>query len=358
MDYDSRTQKVLLSMEEKKADWFFVSHLPNVRYLSGFTGSHAVLLISPDKRYILTDGRYQEQVTQEVTGYEPVIQGERLELDAIAETLGDVSGKTIWFESEHCSYARFQNMKEKMSGGKFYGKKEIVESLRKVKDEDEISEIRKALKVAEDAYDRILGQIQEGMTERELAHIIEDEMWKDGAQKESFDTSVLFGKRTSLCHGRPSDVRLQKGEPILMDFGCILDGYCSDITRMVFIGKPSEEWNKVYDAVLAANRNTEEKILPGMTGKEADMLARSVTRAAGYQEKFVHSLGHGVGLEIHESPRLSQLYDKKIPVGCVVTVEPGIYIENFGGVRIEDMIVLREDGCEVLNRTSKVLKQL
>ncbi len=355
MNYDSRTIKILSLMAEFKADWFFVTSLFNIRYLSGFTGSHGVLLIGREKRYILTDGRYQEQVKNEVSGYEPVIQGNRQELDAIAETVGDLSNQTVWFESDHCTFSRYKGMKSKIPGAKFVAKKDIVESLRKIKDEEEIAEIRRALETAEHALEGVVGQIREGMTERELAHLLEDEMWRNGARKESFETLVLFGRRTSLCHGKPSDNRLQFGEAVLMDFGCILDGYCSDITRMAFLGRPDDDFRNMYAAVLAANRNVEEKIRPGMSGVEADMLARQVTRGAGYEGLFLHSLGHGVGLEIHEYPRLSPIYETALCAGSVVTVEPGLYIPDQGGIRIEDMIVIREDGCEVFNRISKDL---
>ncbi|MEW6234991.1 MAG: Xaa-Pro peptidase family protein [Candidatus Omnitrophota bacterium] len=353
MNHKKRTQTVLQLLENENADWFFVHHLPNVRYLSGFTGSSAALLISLEKQYILTDGRYQEQVIREAPDYTPIIQGKRKLWEAAKDELGELSSSTVWFESEHCSFARFEEMQKNLPAKEYIGKKEIVENLRSVKDEEEIEIVRKALSIAEIALYKALDSIKENMTERELAHILEDEMWRLGAAKESFESLVLFGERSSLCHGKPSERKLRRGDAVLMDFGCVVDGYCSDITRIVFFGQPSDRYKDVYQCVLQANQAAEAKIKAGIHGKDADEFAREVVRAAGWEAQFVHGLGHGVGLEVHEAPRLSYLAEGELQAGNVATIEPGIYIENFGGVRIEDMAVIRENGCEILNRTPK-----
>jgi Xaa-Pro aminopeptidase len=354
MDYTQRKQNILEIMQDENADWFFVTNLTNVRYLSGFTGSHGILLIHPNKQIILTDGRYTEQVSREVSECEPIIQGNRTEMEALKDAVGDLSSSTVWFESEHVTVSWFEELRDTLSIQSLIGKSKVVEGLRSVKDDDEIKCLRQALHLAEQAFQQILNQIHEGMTERELAHALEHEMWKAGAIKESFESLILFGPRSSMCHGQPSNNTLNKGDIVLMDFGCMLeDGYCSDITRTVFFGDPGEEMKEIYSTVLNANVTAEEKIHAGMTGIVADEFARTVIRNDGVVDLFVHGLGHGVGLDIHEAPRLSPLGKQTLLEGNVVTVEPGLYIPDVGGIRIEDMIVIHKNDCEVLNTSSK-----
>lgn len=352
MDYKRRTQQIIQQLDANHLDWFMVNGLKNVRYLSGFTGSHGVLLISAEKQYIVTDGRYTEQVQQEVKDYKPIIQGKRKELETVRDALGSVSSKRVAFEAEHISYSKYQEMTEQIQAWEWVPTRNGVEELRACKDADEIEIIRRALKIAEDSRETVLKEIKEGMTERELAHRLEEEMWKRGAYDKSFDTIVLFGKRSSLPHGKPSDARLKKGDLILTDFGCVVDGYCSDITRMAFFGEPSEEIRKMYHLVNSARQSAEEKIKAGISTREADEFARKVIRNAGREEEFMHGLGHGVGLEIHESPRLSYISDVELKEGHVVTVEPGIYVAGVGGIRIENMMVVGKDKSEILNRST------
>ncbi|MDX9754107.1 MAG: Xaa-Pro peptidase family protein [bacterium] len=355
MNYKRRLHALLHAMEKEGVDWLLIHHLPNVLYLSGFTGSHGVLLISQEAQYLLTDGRYTEQVQQEVHLYKPIIQGNRKEAEAIRETLGDCSAKTLWFEADHCLYSVYEALQSALAPKQMIGQRDLIESLRMMKDEEELARIQKALRVAEEALLRTLPQIKEGMTERELAHIVEHEMWKGGGIKESFESIVLFGSRTSLCHGKPMDVRLKNNQAILMDFGCIVDAYCSDITRMIYFGKPTDEFMAMYRCVYQANQAAEDQLREGVQCKQGDAFARDVIAAAGRKEQFMHGLGHGVGLEIHESPRLSYLSEQILEEGMVVTVEPGVYIENTGGVRLEDMVVIEKDGCRVLNQQAKDL---
>ncbi len=356
MDYKSRTNSILKKIDQGGADWFFVTDLFNVRYLSGFTGSSASLLISPDQQYILTDGRYTEQVSREVSEYQVVIQGNRKEMEAISDIVGDVSDKIIWFEADNYTVARFSALQKAISAKSFIPKRSVIELLRVVKEEPEILALKNALKLAEDALEKALHEIHEGMSERELARFLLDEMWRAGAVKESFDPLVLFGARSSMCHGKASDNKLNKGDVILMDFGCLMpDGYNSDITRTIFFGQPSDELKNMYQCVFDANRAAEEHICAGMSGVRADEYARDIIRKAGRIDQFMHGLGHGVGLEIHESPRLSPLADHQLESGHVVTVEPGVYASGTGGIRIEDMVVIREGSCEIMNNSTKEL---
>lgn len=353
MNYKKRTQAVQSLLKQEEVDWFIVTNPYNVRYLSGFTGSHGVLLIHPEDPIILTDGRYQEQVIQEVTGYRPVIQGQRKEIEAICDSVRDWPHNIVWFEAEHLSYDRYEEFKNTIPAKEYFGIKGIIENLRTIKEDMEIEITRCALRMAEQAIERVPAILYEGITERELAHIIEDEMWKLGAAKESFESLILFGARSSLPHGKPSDYRLKRGDPVLMDIGCVVDGYCSDITRTMFFGRPDEELKKMYDVVLRANLAAEEKICAGLECRQADALAREVIEREGRGEQFIHNLGHGVGLEIHEAPRLSPISEYTLQKGNLVTVEPGVYIAGFGGIRIEDMVVVQKDGCEVLNQLGK-----
>ena len=212
--------------------------------------------------------------------------------------------------------------------------------------------------MAERAFEKTLSEIREGMQERELAHALEEFMWQEGAAKESFETLVLFGSRSSLPHGKPGEARLAPGMPVLMDFGCDWKGYCSDITRTIFFGKPHAEFRDTYATVQLANRTACETLRAGLSCRDADAAARSVIEKAGHKEHFVHSLGHGVGLEIHEAPRLAPTEERELKSGMVVTVEPGIYIPGWGGIRIENMVVIYEDRCDILNRTSTDLIEI
>ncbi len=356
MDYKSRTASVLKTIDQGDADWFFVTDLSNVRYLSGFTGSSASLLISPDRQYILTDGRYTEQVSREVSEYQAVIQGNRKEMQAISDIIGDASDKIIWFEADNYTVARFSALQDAIPAKSFIPKRSVVELLRVVKEEPEILALKQALKLAEDAFQKALDEIHEGMSERELARFLLDEMWRAGAVKESFDPLVLFGPRSSMCHGKASNHTLKTGDVILMDFGCLMpDGYNSDITRTIFFGQPSEELKSMYQCVFDANRAAEDSICAGISGVQADKYARDVIRKAGRIDQFMHGLGHGVGLEIHESPRLSPLADHQLESGHVVTIEPGVYVAGVGGIRIEDMVVIRDGACEIMNNSTKEL---
>ncbi|MBZ0255829.1 Xaa-Pro peptidase family protein [bacterium] len=351
MDYASRKAAIRRKVEEAGADWFFVTNLFNIRYLCGFTGSHAYLFVNRDRLVFITDGRYDQQVREEVKGCEIVIQGTRKDHEAAADALGDLSNARVLFESGHCTFAKFQQWQDKLPAKEYIGQDGMVESLRVVKDEDEIAALRRALEVAEQAHLKSLDFLKEGITERELAHFLEDEMWKGGAQKESFDSLILFGERSSLPHGKPSDRKLKKGDIVLTDFGCLLDGYCSDITRTVCFGEPSDEVRSMYQAVLDSHLAAADAIQAGMTGKEADLSSRRVIEEAGRKDQFIHGLGHGVGLEIHESPRLSYIAEGVLQAGHVVTIEPGVYVPEIGGIRLENMAVVREGGCEVLNQT-------
>ncbi|MFH1742296.1 MAG: aminopeptidase P family protein [bacterium] len=350
--YLNRQNLLRQRMERDGLSTFLVTHLPNVRYLCGFSGSHALLLVGMEKTVIISDGRYQEQIEREIVGAAFILQGQRRDTAAVAEMLADFPPGKVGFESHHLSVSRHTALSEARPDRDFVAATDYVEDLRIEKDDGEIDLIRQAVGIAEHAFEKVLGTIREGMTERELGHLLEDLMWQAGAETESFETLVLFGARTSLPHGKPGDTALAMGEPILMDFGCVWQGYCSDITRTVFLGDPGEEYREAYLLVQEAQQKGTNAVQPDVPCREADAAARAVFNGRGRGDQFLHSLGHGVGLEIHEAPRLAPTEEKPLRAGTVVTVEPGIYVAGWGGIRIENMVVARAGGPETLNRTS------
>jgi len=350
--YLNRQNQLRQRMERENLSAFLVTHLPNIRYLCGFTGSHALLILGRERCTIISDGRYQEQISREVVGADFVLQGQRRDSVATAETLKDYPSGKVGFESRHLSVALHTTLAEACADRDFVPLIEWVEELRLTKEQGEIDSIRRALEIAERAFEQVLGDIREGMEERELAHILEDCMWREGAEKESFETLVLFGARTSLPHGKPGKTALTKGDPILMDFGCAWEGYCSDITRTLFLGDPGDEFRAAYCAVLESQNAALQVIRSNVPCRDPDATAREVLQKHGRGDQFMHSLGHGVGLEIHEIPRLSPTEERFLLEGMVVTVEPGVYVPDWGGIRIENMVVVRSDGAEVLNGSS------
>lgn len=335
-------------------DALVVTFLPNIRYLTGFSGSHALLVVTAEGGVIVSDGRYQEQIAAEVSGLEIEIQGNRKDHQALFDALKRYQRdlKHLGLEADRITLARYETFAANNSGYSLIPTKGVVEGLRRSKDEGEIERIQHALHIAENALESARESIREGMTERELAHEIEHHMWLHGAEKESFDSLVLFGPRSSLPHGKPGNREIQKGNIILTDFGCMVDGYCSDITRTCCVGPAPNEFDDAYQAVREAVLRAESAVKAGVLCSEIDAVARGYLNSVGRGDQFIHSTGHGVGLEIHEAPRLSVIGDEVLVSGDLITIEPGVYIEGWGGIRIEDMIVVREGGYERLNQSS------
>ncbi len=349
--YVQRRGRLISQFDALGVDVFVVSNLKNVRYLSGFSGSHAVLVLAASGGTIVSDGRYQEQIASEVTGLEIEIQGDRRDLETVVDVLSayTTASSCVGFESVHMPFARYESLSEMLGARTLVSCPGAIEQLRRIKDEGEIGLVRKALQIAEQSIEAACHELRSGMTEREFAHSIEHQMWLAGAEKESFESLVLFGERSSLPHGKPGKRALKPGDIVLMDIGCVVDGYCSDITRTCFYGKPPKDFLAAYDAVLKAQVSAVNGLRAGLTCKDADSFARDSLSAAGRGEQYIHSTGHGVGLDIHEAPRLSQSSTERLAAGELVTVEPGVYIEGWGGIRIEDMVVVRERGSERLN---------
>ncbi len=326
----------------------------NRRYLTGFTGSAGLLLVLGDSLPFLVDSRYYEQVPRqspdlslERVGYQPYPR--------LAEILAERGITELGFEAEHVTVELLGKMQQKVPGVAWKPVIGMAQSLRASKSEGEIATIRRAVDLADLAMDEAYRVVRPGMSERRLAWLLEVFMRERGAEALAFDIIVGAGENGALPHHRASERIIGEGEPIVIDMGCVMDGYCSDLTRTFSLGPAVDsDYDRVYGIVDAANRAAVAGLRPGMTGKAGDALARDVIAAAGHGDHFGHSLGHGVGLAVHEGPRLSPLADDVIlPVSAVVTVEPGVYLPGRFGVRIEDMVVLRDGGAELLTRVAR-----
>ncbi|NMA62406.1 MAG: aminopeptidase P family protein, partial [Firmicutes bacterium] len=301
---------------------------------------------------LLTDFRYVEQVKSQSPSWE-LIQIENV-IDTLQSLVDQGQIKKIAFEADTVTVKQLQDWEEKIPG-QFVGVSGWVQELRMIKTPEEIASIRKAAQIADEAFAKLLPQIRSGVSEQELALELEFLMRKAGASGMSFSPIVASGPNSALPHARPSERILSHGDFVVFDFGCIVNGYCSDMTRTIVVGEPEEKHLLIYDLVLKAQLESLAAVAPGKTGVEIDTIAREIISDAGYGEYFGHGLGHGVGLEIHENPRLSKTDQTVLQPGMVVTVEPGVYLPGFGGVRIEDLVLVTEDGHEVLSSTFKEL---
>jgi len=352
----TRLEKLRQKMTEMELDGFIVTQPYNRRYLSGFTGSSGNLIITQDKRALATDSRYYEQVRQQCPDWQLLEVGYGF-ADNMLEILRGLGlgGRRVGFEAGHLDVASLHKWERALEGRLILVHTEgFVEQVRMLKDADEIASLKKAIALADEALVHITGWMQPGMTELQVAWELETYMRTRGASALSFAPVVASGVNAAKPHARATDQVIQAGEPITMDFGCVVDGYCSDLTRTVCLGEPASDkylnvWNTVYQAQQAAIRGAKG----GMTGEVVDKLARDVIAEAGYSDYFGHGLGHSLGLDVHESPRYSFTYPGEVPAGVVMTVEPGIYIPGWGGVRIEDVVLVGEEAVEVLTSAPK-----
>jgi Xaa-Pro aminopeptidase len=359
-----RIERVRKSMAEQGLDGLLITNPNNRRYLSGFTGHDAPPLDSAGFFFVgksdlclVTDGRYGIQAGRELhpeLGISVVVQQCKL-VQTVAEQIKERKPGKLGFETAHILHLWWSQIGEALPGVKFEATKGIVEELRAVKDEDEMRIIRRAISISDEAFNIMSRRIEAGMTEKQVAWEIEKLMRDLGADERAFGTIVAAGPNGALAHAVPGDRPIQEGEPVVIDMGAQLHGYSSDMTRTLCLGEPSYKFKEIYNLVLEGHLRAEQELRPGMTGKEADALARDPIDAAGYAEAFSHSLGHGIGLEVHEGPSLRKTIEDTIPVGAVTSVEPGIYIEGWGGVRIEDLVLFKEDSVEVLTAADKHL---
>jgi Xaa-Pro aminopeptidase len=362
MNYAARQQKLALQLRQSGVDALLVTHLPNIHYLCGFTGSAAVLLFLAGERkprlIFYTDGRYTQQAAEQVEGAKVVIGKKAALLEAFARLHSAKLG-TLGFESEHLPHATYQQLAKVIRGKtRLRPLTGMIEDLRAIKDPDEIEQIRAAVLLAASLFQTALSTIHPGITESLVAGELELQARCAGAQGMSFDTIVAAGPRSALPHGRASTQAIPAGGFIILDYGVILAGYCSDMTRTVHVGRASRAHRRMYQAVREAQLASIEAVQAGTEVGEVDKAGRTLLKKAGYGAYFTHSTGHGVGIEVHERPRLARGQTQKLAPGMVITIEPGIYIPAEGGVRIEDMVLVTESGHEVLTPTTKDLIEL
>ena len=340
-------------------DGLLVSSLPNIRYLTGFSGSNALVLVTPRVCVLFTDFRYLIQVKDEVSVHVSVqIETQSLWV-GLWNWLGAATGvERIGFESPHLLHRDFQRLLEQGAKWQWRPHVDEVESLRACKDADEVSHIEVAVGIAERALGATLLEVRVGLTETQVAGILEHHLRNEGSEAYPFPTIVASGPRAALPHARAGDRTIQSGDLVLIDFGAVYAGYCSDITRTVVVGQATERQKQVYDVVLQANVKSSGALRAGMRGKDADAVAREYIDALGFGEAFGHSLGHGIGLEIHEAPRLAKTADSVLPLGAVVTIEPGVYLADWGGVRIEDDVFITPDGPRILTSFTRELLEV
>ncbi|MBA4072828.1 MAG: Xaa-Pro dipeptidase [Gemmatimonas sp.] len=337
------------SLVPLEVEAMLVTSLPNVRYLTGFSGSAALLLVFADAPSVLiTDFRYAVQVVDEV-GAHVTVRVEPSSLWAgLREVLAAAAGSRVAFESAQVRFSDYERLVEMAGRWQWRGSVGVIESLRERKDAGELLLIREAVRIAEAALERTIREVRVGLTERQVAGILEHHLRNLGSDATPFETIVASGARAALPHARGSSRQLQAGEFLLIDFGASHAGYCSDITRTFALKSVSPEMQHVHDVVREAALSASARVRAGMRGRDADAIARDYIEARGYGELFGHSLGHGIGLEVHEGPRLARTADAPLPPGAVVTIEPGIYKPGWGGVRIEDDVFLADAGPDVL----------
>lgn len=349
----SRLSKIQAILKEKKLDAILVTSPYNLRYVSNFTGTTGLTIITQKKGFFVTDFRYTKQAEEQAKGFEIVRNSGPIfnEVKKIVENEGIVQ---LGFEDAHVSYHSFDQL-ETMLDCDLIPSSGIVEELREIKEESEIAIIKKACEIADAGFKYILDYIKPGISEIEIANKLDFYMRELGATGVSFETIVASGYRSAMPHGVASKKIIEQGDFVTLDFGCYYNGYVSDMTRTVSVGEPLPKLKEIYNIVLEAQLKVLEEAKAGMTGIEVDSIARDLISSYGYGDYFGHSNGHGIGLEIHEGPNTSQKAPKKLVVGNVITNEPGIYLDGIGGVRIEDDLIITETGNEILTHSPKEL---
>jgi Xaa-Pro aminopeptidase len=354
-NYTKRLSALRKVMRAEDLDLVLVTFGPYLRYLCGYTGSNGLLLVGHRGADFLTDFRYTTQVKTEVRGAKISISSGDLteylpELDVLKK-----GRKKVGIEDDCISMAKGLRLRHLLPNALFVRLPELVGPLMMVKDSSEIALIQRAAKIADVGFDTALEVIKPGVRERDVAVEMEYAMAKAGSEEKAFDTIVASGARAALPHGRASMKRIAKGDFVTLDFGATVDGYVSDITRTVVVGKPTSRQKRIYDLVRRAQATAVRKARSGMPCAKLDNVARSIIKRAGHGKRFGHGLGHGIGLQVHEGPALNAKSRTVLKTGMVVTVEPGVYLPGWGGVRIEDDIVIRGSGCRVLTKSERDL---
>ena len=358
---DRRPQRLAALSEriqEAHLDALLLTSLPNIRYITGFSGTSALALVTPKDATLITDFRYQVQANAEVGGLARVVIEPQSLWAGLWRTLPAGPPCAIGFESNHLVHRDFQRLLEQGTRCQWRPTLDIVESLREQKDEDELALIAKAARTAECALEHAIRDVREGMTELQIAGCLERALRNAGSEGFPFPTIVASGERSALPHARSSERAVQRGDFLLIDFGAVVGGYCADVTRTFVIGEATAEQREIHAIVREANERASRAIRAGMRGRDADAVARGYIEDRGFGDAFGHSLGHGIGIEVHEAPRLARTADTTLPPHAVVTIEPGIYKPGWGGVRIEDDVFLGDEGSRVLTAFSRDLIEI
>jgi Xaa-Pro aminopeptidase len=352
----------MIDFKKLKIDALLVSYLPNVRYLTSFSGSNALVLLEPDAMTLITDPRYTLQAGQEAKQAKrptKVVIGKRELWPKALALIKRKKVMRIGFEKSRLYYSDYKDLEKELTLGQTLEPVgDVIDSLRMVKNVDEIALIRRSVMTNSAAFDAVVKRIRPGRKESDIAAELDYHMRKHGAEGTAFETIVASGSHSALPHARPGPKAIGNNELLLIDMGAAQDGYMSDMTRTLFLGDPGDKARKLYRAVSDAQIAALAAVREGVTTRQVDQAARDVLKSAGYEKEFLHSTGHGLGLEIHEPPRVGKRDKTKLKANMVITIEPGAYLEGFGGVRIEDTVLVTKTGCEVLTPTSKELMVL
>jgi Xaa-Pro aminopeptidase len=355
VDHHLRRRALSARLDDLSVDALLITRLLHTRYLTGFTGSNGQVLIRPDTALFFTDGRYTEQSRREVADLERITYTNPMREELPAYLSGV---RRLGFEADEVTVAVRDRLADALGEVELVPTTDVVEALRAVKDDDERAAIRQAQAITDAAFGRILEYFAVGVSEHQVSRQLETLMLDEGAEGLAFDSIVAFGENAAEPHHEPAHRLLEEGDVIKLDFGARFAGYHADMTRTIAFGAPAGELKKIHEIVKESQQAGIDAVRAGMTGSAVDAVSRDVIERAGYGERFVHSLGHGVGLEIHEAPSLGRKQDDPLPAGAVVTVEPGIYVPGLGGARIEDMVEVTDDGCVVVGTSTRDLIEL
>jgi Xaa-Pro aminopeptidase len=350
----SRLARLRDAMLAQGLDGFVVSSLPNIRFLSGFSGTHALIVVTRRGAWFLTDSRYSLQIRKEVSGFRHCLTGDPFPLTIAARGFLRPC-RQVGIEAEHMTVAEERTFRRLLRGISLRPTTDLVESLTLVKEQAEVAMVRKAASISDRTFLQIVKEIRPGMKERDVAARISFLQMSAGADGDAFAPIVAAGVRAALPHARASERRIRSGDLVVLDFGCTVGGYHSDLTRTVAVGKASRKSREIYSVVRTAGELAIRAARPGMAARDLDAVARRHITGAGYGKYFSHSLGHGLGLQIHERPRISPLGIETLCAGSIITIEPGVYLPGWGGVRIEDDVLLTKHGCSVLTSSPKEL---
>ncbi len=352
---EARIRQIRAILQDKDIDGILITKPENRRYVSGFTGSTGSVFITQQEAIFFTDFRYLGQAAQQCKEYKLV---EISRTNPLTDALREYNIRRLGIEDDFVTFGQYMDYTDKLEKVEFVPLKGALTKLRSVKSPEEIALIQKAAAIADEAFSYIITYIKPGMTELEVALELEFFMRRKGASGLSFDSIVASGERSALPHGVASNKKIENGDLVTLDFGCIYEGYCSDMTRSFIMGQGTEKQKEIYTIVLEAQETALRAVAPGIKGSKLDEIARNIIKAKGYGEYFGHGLGHGVGLEVHELPHVNSLGDVEMEPGMIITIEPGIYIPQLGGVRIEDLVEVTDRGYRVLSNSTKELLEL